>query len=57
MDNDPIIQEVRKYRYEYAKQFNFDIREIAADLKKKEQKHKSQLVSFSPKPPRHRKTA
>ena len=57
MYKDSIVEEVRKHRNEYVRQFNFDIRAIAADLRKKEERHKDKLVSFPAKPPRHRKTA
>ena len=33
---DPIVQEVRKARDEYAKQFNYDVRAMVKDLKEKE---------------------
>ena len=55
--NDPIIDEVRRIRQEYAKQFDFDLRAMAADLRRKEQQHPDQLVSFPPKPARRSKTA
>lgn len=54
---DPIVEEVRRIRQEYAKQFNYDLRAIAADLRQKEEKHKEQLVSFPPRPARRSKTA
>ena len=55
--NDPIVDEVRRVREEYAKQFRYDLQAMAADLRKKEQRHREQLVSFSPKPARRNKTA
>jgi len=57
MHKDPIVDEVRKIRQEYARQFNFDLRAIQADLQKQEQQHPERLVSFSPQPVRLRKTA
>ncbi|MFH1024499.1 MAG: hypothetical protein V1809_14050 [Planctomycetota bacterium] len=57
MPNDPIVDEVRLIRHEYAKQFAYDLRAIAADLKKYEQRHPDRLVSYPPKPARRRKTA
>lgn len=53
--NDPIVDEVRRIRQEYAKQFNFDLRAMADNLRKKEQQHPQQLVSYPPKPVRQRK--
>lgn len=49
MCEDPIIEEVRRVRQEYAKQFNYDLHAIAADLRKHEQEHPERLVSFPPK--------
>lgn len=49
MKEDPVVEEVRRIRWEYAKRFNFDLRAIAADLRKHEQQHLNRLVSFPPK--------
>jgi hypothetical protein len=54
MVTDPIIEEVRRIREEYAKHFNYDLQAIADDLRKQEQRHPERLVSFPPK--RLRKT-
>jgi len=48
-DPDPVVEEVRKIREAYARQFNFDLRAMAVDLKRKEREHSALLVSFSPK--------
>jgi hypothetical protein len=57
MWSDPIVEEVRRVRQEYAKQFNYDLRAIAADLRRQEQEHPERLVSFPPKSPRETKGA
>lgn len=57
MYTDPIVEEVRRVREEYAKQFNYDAHAIAEDLRKQEKQHSARLVSFPPKRPRKRKTA
>ena len=57
MCDDPIIEEVRRIRQEYAKQFDYDVCAIAADLRKREQQHPERLVSFPAKPARRRETA
>ena len=57
MQADPIIEEVRHIRQEYAERFGFDLRAVAADLRKREQQHPGRLVSFPPKPARQKKTA
>lgn len=49
MRTDPIVGETRRLRREYAKQFDVDLRAIAADLRECEQRHPERLVSFTPK--------
>ena len=56
METDPIIQGVRRSRQEYVQHFGYDLRAVAADLRKREQQHPERLVSFPPKPVRERKT-
>jgi len=55
--NDPIVEEVRRIREEYAKRFNYDLRAMAADLRQREQEHRDKLVTFPPKPARRRHSA
>ena len=50
MWKDPIVEEVHKYRNEYAKKFNYDLHAICKDLKKKEKKSNREVISFPPKP-------
>jgi hypothetical protein len=50
MFTDPIVEEVRRARQEYVRQFNYDLHAIADDLRKQEQQHAERLVSF---PARH----
>ncbi len=52
MRGDPIVEEVRRIRDGYAKQFNHDLHAMAADLRKYEAAHPDKVVSFPPKPPR-----
>jgi hypothetical protein len=54
---DPIIEEVRRVRQEYAKRLNYDLHAIAADLRKQEQQHSERLVSFPAKSPRKTRRA
>ncbi len=51
MLNDPIIEEVRKARDEYAKQFNYNLDAICRDLMKKQEQSGKKVVSFPPKRP------
>lgn len=57
MRDDPIVEEVRRIREEYAKQFNYDLRAMAADLRKREQEHRDKLVTFTPSPARRQNSA
>ena len=57
MQTDPIVDDVRRNRQEYAMQFDYDLQAIAADLRKHEKEHPERIVTFSPKPVRPRTTA
>ena len=46
MWNDPVVEETRKLRDEYAALFDYDLRAIYLDLKKKEEQHKEKVVSL-----------
>jgi hypothetical protein len=48
---DPIVEEVHKAREEYARQFNFNLRDMVADLQRKQRESGRKLVSFPPKRP------
>ena len=49
---DPIVEEVRKARDEYARQFNYDLDLICEDLRRKQQLKGAKVVSFPKRPPR-----
>ena len=51
MLDDPIVEEVRKIRDEYAKKFNYNLDAIAADLIKQQKTSGRKLVSFPPRKP------
>ena len=57
MFKDPIVEEVRAARQKHAAKFNYDLRKIAEDLNRKQEKAGRKTVSFPPKPAKHRKTA
>jgi hypothetical protein len=57
MHPDPVVEEVRQARQEFAKRHNYDLYAMAADLRQREQEHADRLVAFPPKPARKRKTA
>jgi hypothetical protein len=46
---DPIVDEVRKVREDYAKQFNFDLNAIFDDLQRRQRESGRNTVSFPPK--------
>ncbi|HUT13832.1 MAG TPA: hypothetical protein VMY42_25310 [Thermoguttaceae bacterium] len=49
MFRDPIVEEVRKARDEYARRFNYDLDAICRDLRERQKKSKHKVVSFPPK--------
>ncbi len=46
---DPIVDEVRKAREDYAKQFNYDLSAMFDDLQRRQREGGRQTVSFRPK--------
>ena len=50
MLRDAIVEEVRRYRDEYAKSFNYDLQAIYQDLKEKQKESGRKIVSFPPRP-------
>lgn len=51
MWNAPIVEEVRKVRNDHARKFNYDLKAIAADLKKQQQAGKRKVVSLPSRKP------
>ncbi|MCI5219365.1 MAG: hypothetical protein D3914_09285 [Candidatus Electrothrix sp. LOE2] len=51
MIDDSLIEEIRRNRNEYAKQFNYNLDAICRDLEKKQKLSGRKVVSFSPKKP------
>jgi hypothetical protein len=49
MKNDPIVEEVRKYREQHAAQFNYDLQTIYQDLKAQEYRSERSFTSYSPR--------
>ena len=52
MTQDAIIQEIRKYRDEYAKKFDYDIETMGRDIRKRQAQSGRKAVEGSPKPVR-----
>ena len=49
MWEDEIVEEIRKHRDAHASRFNYDLRKIFEDLKKKEKKNKNRKVTLKPR--------
>jgi hypothetical protein len=50
MRDDPIVAKVRKIRDDYAAQFNYDLKAMYQDLKRREKEDERTLGARSPKP-------
>jgi hypothetical protein len=46
---DPIVDEVRAIRDEYAKSLGYDLEAIVADLRSRQEQHPERVVSLPPK--------
>ena len=49
MQKDPIVEEIRKIREAHAAKFNYDLKAICVDMKKKEKDSGHTIVSLPPK--------
>jgi len=49
MENDPIVEEIRNIREAHAVKFNYDLKAICADMKKKEKDCGHPVVSLPAK--------
>lgn len=49
MMEDPIIEELHKFREQWAAQFNYDIHALVADLRRSQQEENRQVVNLPPK--------
>jgi hypothetical protein len=57
MFEDPIVEEIRAVRQRHAAQFDYDLKRIAEDLRRRQEQSGRRGVSFPPKPARQRATA
>ena len=57
MQPDPIVEEVRKARDEYAKRFNYDLDAICRDLQEKQRLGNRRVISLPPKRPKNRNSS
>jgi hypothetical protein len=51
MWKDPIVEETRKLREQYAKQYNENLDAIFEDIKRRQAKSDKKLVTFPPRKP------
>ncbi len=51
MWKDPIVEEIRKFREQYASQHNHDVDAIFEDMKRREAESGEKLVSYPPRRP------
>lgn len=49
MQQDLIVEEVRRIRDQYAKLFNYDLHAICRDIREQQKKDGGKVVSFPPK--------
>ena len=54
---DPIVEEVRRHRDAHARQFNYDLKAICTDLKRRQEQSSHRVVRLSPKPASRRPLA
>ncbi|NQV24355.1 MAG: hypothetical protein HQ518_08300 [Rhodopirellula sp.] len=52
MNDDSIVDEVRKARDKYARRFDYDLDAICRDLQKKQEQPGKQVVAFPPQRPK-----
>lgn len=55
--NDEIVEEVRRERDQYAKQFDYDVRRLSDDLRKRESASGRRYIVLLPKEPREQRRA
>ncbi len=51
MNDDPIVEEVRREREKYAASFNFDVHAMAADLRRQQEREGRRPVIRAPRRP------
>lgn len=56
MWRDPIVEEIRQLRQQYAAQFDHDLSAICRDLRERQKKSSRKVVTLPPRPPQDVKT-
>lgn len=54
MERDPIVEETRKLRKEYAAQFGYDLDAIFRDIREKQKASGCEYVKLPPRKPKHK---
>ena len=49
MWNDPVVDEIHRYRQEYAARFNYDLDAMCADIESRQGKDGRKVLSLPPK--------
>jgi hypothetical protein len=49
--NDPIIDEIRRFRDDFARRFDYDLHAMCEDLRQKQELRGACVVSYPPRPP------
>lgn len=49
MSRDPIVEEIHRYRQEYAARFNYDLDAMCADIESRQGKDGRKVVSLPPR--------
>ena len=57
MTHNPILEEIRRYRDEHAREFDYDLDAIFDDLKKKQQQAGRRTVTREPRRPNRAQAA
>jgi hypothetical protein len=47
---DPIVEEIHRFREEYAKKFDYDLNRMFEDLRRRQEESGAPVVSFAAKP-------
>lgn len=56
MWRDPIVEEIRQLREQYAAQFDHDLKAICRDLRARQKAGGRKVISLAPRPPRQFKS-
>ena len=57
MTHDPIVDEIRRYREEYAANFNHDIKAMVEDAQRRQADDGREVVRLDPRPPQRQATS